>query len=116
MRRASREARSPVGRLLLLLGIPVVALAAAWWLLRPAEQVSQQQLVAEASAALDALPMNQLQYLGTHNSYHIQPPKELFDLLLAVIPKIAPTLEYSHVPLSDEEGTREVISKVIGGL
>ncbi|MCR9199557.1 MAG: FG-GAP-like repeat-containing protein [Planctomycetaceae bacterium] len=54
MRRASREARSPVGRLLLLLGIPVVVMAAAWWLLRPAEPVSQQQLVAEASAALDA--------------------------------------------------------------
>lgn len=46
--------------------------------------------------------MNQLQYLGTHNSYHIQALDDLFQVLLAFIPDIAPTLEYTHVPLTEQ--------------
>lgn len=59
----------------------------------------------------DAVPMNQLQYLGTHNSYHIQPRTELLDLLLAFIPDVAPTLEYTHIPLSEQfesQGIRQI--------
>ncbi|MAT93699.1 MAG: hypothetical protein CME59_13960 [Halioglobus sp.] len=51
---------------------------------------------------LDSLPMNQLQYLGTHNSYHIEPEEDLFGLLLAVIPETAPTLQYTHRPLTEQ--------------
>lgn len=54
MRRSAEHASPPVGRLLVLLAIPAVTIAAAWFLLRPAEQASEQQLVAEATAALDA--------------------------------------------------------------
>jgi hypothetical protein len=55
--------------------------------------------------------MNQVQYLGTHNSYHIRPRDGLFDLLLAFIPDVAPTLDYSHIPLQeqfDTQGIRQI--------
>ncbi len=55
--------------------------------------------------------MNQVQYLGTHNSYHIQLRADLFEILLAFIPDIAPTLEYTHVPLTEqfqEQGIRQI--------
>lgn len=55
--------------------------------------------------------MNQLQYLGTHNSYHIQPRADLFDVLLAFIPDLAPTLAYTHIPLTEQfnnQGIRQI--------
>ena len=55
--------------------------------------------------------MNQLQYLGTHNSYHIQPRADIFELLLAFIPDLAPTLAYTHIPLTeqfDTQGIRQI--------
>jgi hypothetical protein len=55
--------------------------------------------------------MNELQYLGTHNSYHIQPPADAFELLLAFIPDVAPTLAYTHLPLTQQfesQGIRQI--------
>jgi hypothetical protein len=55
--------------------------------------------------------INQLQYLGTHNSYHVRIRQDLFDLLLSFIPDIAPTLDYSHLPLRqqfEEQGIRQI--------
>jgi len=55
--------------------------------------------------------LNNLQYLGTHNSYHIQAREELFAVLLSFIPDIAPTLEYTHVPLTEQfqsQGIRQI--------
>jgi hypothetical protein len=59
----------------------------------------------------DLLKMNELQYLGTHNSYHIQIREDLFDILLSYRPDIAPTLAYTHVPLTqqfEEQGIRQI--------
>ncbi len=65
-----------------------------------------------APLAADADPrLNNLQYLGTHNSYHIQPRKELFDLLLAFDRDLILTLEYTHIPLTDQfnsQGIRQI--------
>jgi len=55
--------------------------------------------------------MNQLQYLGTHNSYHIQPKADVFELLIAFIADLALTLEYTHVPLQQQfesQGIRQI--------
>lgn len=55
--------------------------------------------------------MNQVQYLGTHNSFHIQLRADLFEILLAFSPDVAPTLEYTHVPLTEqfeEQGIRQI--------
>lgn len=57
------------------------------------------------------VPMNQLQYLGTHNSYHIQPLDDAFEVLLAFIPDVAPTLQYTHVALTQQfqtQGIRQI--------
>ena len=59
----------------------------------------------------DDIQMNQVQYLGSHNSYHVRAQQDLFDLLLAFIPDVAPTLDYTHVPLQeqfDAQGIRQI--------
>lgn len=53
-------------------------------------------------AAVDALPMNALQAIGTHNSYKLAiAPKEMA-LLRASAPEAAVTLDYSHPPLREQ--------------
>ncbi len=55
--------------------------------------------------------INEVQYLGSHNSYHIQPRADVFELLLAFIPDLAATLEYTHIPLQeqfDTQGIRQI--------
>ena len=59
----------------------------------------------------DTVRMNQLQYLGTHNSYHRRVRADIFDLLLVYIPDVAPTLEYAHLPLTEQfsnQGIRQI--------
>ena len=53
-------------------------------------------------AAVDALKMNQIQVVGSHNSYKqpITPPE--MALLRARNPKAADTLDYSHEPLTQQ--------------
>lgn len=61
-------------------------------------------------AAVDGLKMNQLQTMGTHNSYKMAiAPLEMANLR-ARNPKAADTLDYSHVPLTDQlnDGAREL--------
>ena len=40
----------------------------------------------DTTAAGDDILMNQLQYLGSHNSYHVRAKQDLFDLLLVFYP------------------------------
>ncbi|NND66622.1 MAG: hypothetical protein HKN19_03445 [Halioglobus sp.] len=55
--------------------------------------------------------LNHLQYLGTHNSYHIELRADLLDLLRAFDPDLAASLEYSHLPL-DEQFSRQGIRQI----
>lgn len=53
-------------------------------------------------AAVDALPMNAIQVIGTHNSYkEAIAPKEMA-LVRVANPKAADTLDYSKPPLTDQ--------------
>ena len=55
--------------------------------------------------------MNQVQYLGTHNSYKQRIRPDLFDILSAYVPDLAPTLEYGHIPLQQQfenQGIRQI--------
>jgi hypothetical protein len=59
----------------------------------------------------DALRLNQMQVLGSHNSYHIQPMEPLFSLIAEVDPAIALGFEYTHLPLDtqfDTHGIRQI--------
>ena len=54
--------------------------------------------------------LNHLQLLGTHNSYHIQPVPDLFDLLLFFEPSLF-VWEYNHLPLDEQfsfQGIRQI--------
>lgn len=73
-------------------------------------------------AQVDALRMNALQTVGTHNSYKVAiAPKEMA-LLRASSPKDADLLDYSHAPLAEqlEDGARQleidVLYDPVGGL
>jgi len=67
--------------------------------------------------------LNQVQVLGSHNSYHIQPEQRILDVLAVFLPELAPTLEYTHIPLDqqfDFQGIRQieldVFADPLGGL
>src|SRR5215510_1802287 len=48
------------------------------------------------------LRLNQIQVIGTHNSYHQRAPESLVRLLKARSPDLAQTLDYSHRPLAEQ--------------
>ncbi len=59
----------------------------------------------------DQLRLNQMQVLGTHNSYHIAPDPALATVLNKIDPAWPRTLEYTHVPLDaqfSDQGIRQV--------
>lgn len=59
----------------------------------------------------DDILMNQLQYLGTHNSYHIRAQEDAFNLLFNFLPELATTLDYTHIPLQQQfetQGIRQI--------
>lgn len=62
------------------------------------------------SSAASDVRLNQMQVIGTHNSYHIEPPADLLATLIAIEPT-AIELAYSHPPLPEQfsyEGVRQI--------
>ncbi|WP_193214187.1 Ca2+-dependent phosphoinositide-specific phospholipase C [Luteolibacter marinus] len=68
------------------------------------------------------LKLNQLQAIGSHNSYHLAPPPALLDRLGAMNPDWAEAWDYSHPPLVEQldAGVRQfeldIFSDEKGGL
>jgi len=56
----------------------------------------------------DVLRLNQIQVLGTHNSYHIEPREPLFSLLVAFSEPLAQSFQYTHVPLAEQFATQGI--------
>jgi hypothetical protein len=54
------------------------------------------------TAAPDPVRLDQVQVLGTHNSYHVAPEPALLDAIRAVDPALADTLQYGHPPLDEQ--------------
>ncbi|MDQ1518952.1 MAG: hypothetical protein QOI55_25 [Actinomycetota bacterium] len=57
------------------------------------------------------LHLNQVQVIGTHNSYHIRPQEPVWSALKAFDAALAASLEYTHGPLPqqfDHEGVRQI--------
>jgi len=64
-----------------------------------------------ASAWMDAnLHVNDILTVGTHNSYKQAISPKVFALITASAPKVAPTLDYSHIPLDAQldDGARAI--------
>ncbi|MFP4500403.1 MAG: Ca2+-dependent phosphoinositide-specific phospholipase C [Candidatus Hydrogenedentota bacterium] len=66
-------------------------------LLLPSSFAAAQQATIY-NAPVDTLRMNQIQVIGTHNSYHQRPPDAIMKLAYAINPK-ASAWDYSHAPL-----------------
>ncbi|HVP30932.1 MAG TPA: phosphatidylinositol-specific phospholipase C1-like protein [Myxococcota bacterium] len=67
-------------------------------------------LEARRIALQDCVRLNEVQVLGTHNSYHVEPQEPLFSFLLSVTPQ-ALEIQYTHPPLVtqfDDEGIRQI--------
>lgn len=66
----------------------------------------------EARRAADAcLRLNQVQVLGTHNSYHVQDDPQLLSALKAFDKTLGESIEYTHPPLPEQfsrEGVRQI--------
>lgn len=63
------------------------------------------------SAVSDELRLNQIQVIGTHNSYHIEPVASMMQLIGATNRDLPKTLEYTHRPLPEqftELGMRQI--------
>jgi hypothetical protein len=56
----------------------------------------------------DSLRLNEIQTLGTHNSFHVAPPKGELDLLAAMNAEQASEREYSHSPLPTQFGEEKI--------
>ena len=59
-------------------------------------------------ARVDCLRINQLQNVGSHNSYHIRGDDDVFNLLRAFSPALADSLEYTHPALATQFGAQKV--------
>lgn len=66
---------------------------------------------AQTGAGLDAPRVSDLQWIGTHNSYHIAPDRDVLELMLATdyrespqwpASRLAPALAYTHAPIADQ--------------
>lgn len=59
----------------------------------------------------ERLRLNDIQVIGSHNSYHVIQPPEVMALLRLFSEELADSLEYSHVPLAEqfeEQGIRQI--------
>ena len=55
------------------------------------------------SASADTVPrLNQIQFLASHNSYHVRAEQPLFDTMLKFSEDLVRTLEYTHPPLDEQ--------------
>lgn len=50
----------------------------------------------------EVVRLNEVQYLGTHNSYHRRLPPKLFDLLRRFDARFADSVDYEHRPLDEQ--------------
>jgi hypothetical protein len=59
-------------------------------------------VVSQATAAEGALRLNDIQIIGSHNSYKLAMPAANFEALSAGRPEVAASLEYSHLSLPEQ--------------
>jgi Phosphoinositide phospholipase C, Ca2+-dependent len=57
------------------------------------------------------LRLNEIQVVGTHNSYHIMPQEPVYSALRMILPNVADVWQYTHPPLDEQfelEGVRQI--------
>ncbi len=63
---------------------------------------STSTTVAEPVSTIEDVRLNELQVIGSHNSYHLAPEGALKDGLEAIVPAFAVSLAYTHRPLVEQ--------------
>jgi hypothetical protein len=61
-------------------------------------------IFAAPSLVAEDLRLNQIQAIGTHNSYHIAPPQALLQLIRVGSKDAADSIDYTHLPLPEQLG------------
>ena len=57
-----------------------------------------------AQTTTDAVKLNEIQVIGTHNSYHLEPDKQVMQLIKGVNAQVADSIAYSHKPIEEQLG------------
>ena len=71
--------------------------------INPSNKTIQITLQSHAINSSDnLLDLNQIQLIGTHNSYHIAPHSSVMNLIRKVMPSQADAIKYSHRPLTEQ--------------
>jgi len=65
-------------------------------------------LVSQGTSAPQAVRLNHVQVLGSHNSYHIEPRPEVLNLFLRLAPALARGVSYTHLPLDEQFSTQGI--------
>lgn len=79
-----------------VLGLPVLALLTALAVVLSSWPASRSE------AAAPQLRLNQIQVIGSHNSYHLEPPQSEYGPISTVAGSVAQGLQYSHAPLDQQ--------------
>src|SRR5881397_1336338 len=56
----------------------------------------------------DTIRLNQIQVLGSHNSYHLRPEPQLMNVYRSVARGLADSIDYSHVSIGRQLATEGV--------
>jgi hypothetical protein len=68
-------------------------------------------LIAMGAAPPDDVRLNQIQVIGSHNSYHVEPAPGVAAVIAGANPEAAESLQYTHPPLAEqfqERGIRQI--------
>lgn len=60
------------------------------------------------ASGVDALRLNEIQMIGSHNSYKEKPRPEISSALANLAPSLAAEIEYGHLPLAEQLGDHGV--------
>ena len=61
-------------------------------------------IAGSAGLGADKLRLNQVQVIGTHNSYHVAPHADLLKLITATSKRLGESIDYTHRPLAEQFG------------
>jgi hypothetical protein len=56
----------------------------------------------EPTTPTEPLAINEMQVIGSHNSFHLKPQPVLFDAITTVSPDLAESIDYSHASLTEQ--------------
>ena len=108
--------------------VPAITLAAALAMVGAACSDSDDEAAGDTTttteaSGVDALRLNEIQMIGSHNSYKQKPRPEISSALGALAPDLAAEIEYGHLPLGEQledHGIRQfeidVVADPDGGL